>query len=214
MRRLAVTFAGLAVTLLLAGCSGGGVVTMPDVVGKNLDVALSDVERAGINDEVEVLGGGMFGVVDESNWTVCSQEPENGTDVSSAPRLTVDRTCDIDGATEPTQEPEPEITGVPTSAPAPVPVPVPVPQELATSTGLTASFAQSACEQYGEYQFPYGFKGHWILGRLAEEIQNDQWFLKVEATVTNEYDADRRLNVECFVIGTNDAPTVASFNAY
>ena len=106
MRRLAVTFAGLAVTLLLTGCSGGGVVTMPDVVGKNLDVALSDVERAGINDEVEVLGGGIFGVVDESNWTVCSQEPEDGTDVSSAPRLTVDRTCDIDGATDPTQEPE------------------------------------------------------------------------------------------------------------
>lgn len=93
MRLAAVTFAGFALTLLLTGCSGEGVVTMPDVVGKSLEVALSDVERAGINDEVEVLGGGMFGVLDESNWTVCSQVPETGTELASAPRLTVDRTC-------------------------------------------------------------------------------------------------------------------------
>jgi hypothetical protein len=108
MRRLAVTSAAFAVTLLLAGCSGASTVTMPDVVGQRLDVALSDVERAGIDDKVEVLGGGMFGVVDESNWTVCTQEPENGTEVSAAPRLTVDRTCDSDIAPskEPAQETE------------------------------------------------------------------------------------------------------------
>jgi len=112
MRRLVVTSAVLAVTLLVAGCSGEAAVTMPDVVGKGLDVAISDVKRAGIDDEVEVLGGGMFGVVDKSNWTVCSQEPQNGAEVSSAPRLTVDRTCGTDKtpseepAPEPTQEPE------------------------------------------------------------------------------------------------------------
>ncbi|GAA2177215.1 hypothetical protein GCM10009784_26960 [Arthrobacter parietis] len=79
---------------------------MPDVTGKRLDVAISDVERAGINDEVEVLGGGMFGVVDESNWTVCSQEPKNGVEVSIAPRLTVERSCEMDGT--PTAEPSDE----------------------------------------------------------------------------------------------------------
>ena len=68
---------------------------MPDVVGKRLDVALSDVERAGFSDEVEVLGGGFFGVVDESNWKVCEQSPAAG-ELVSAPRLTVDRTCDDD----------------------------------------------------------------------------------------------------------------------
>ncbi|QOD04358.1 hypothetical protein [Pseudarthrobacter sp. BIM B-2242] len=108
MRRFIVTSAFIAVTLLVAGCSGETVTTMPDVVGKGLDVAISDVKLAGIDDEVEVLGGGMFGVVDKSNWTVCSQEPQTGAEVSSAPRLTVDRSCETDGtpSEEPTREPE------------------------------------------------------------------------------------------------------------
>ncbi len=67
---------------------------MPDVVGKQLDVAISDVKRAGFGDDVEVLGGGIFGVIDESNWMVCTQEPEPGAVVSSTPRFTVDRSCD------------------------------------------------------------------------------------------------------------------------
>lgn len=73
MRRLVTTIIMFAIALSVAGCSGGEPNTMPDVVGKRLDIALSDVERAGFDDEVEVLGGGAFGVLDESNWTVCSQ---------------------------------------------------------------------------------------------------------------------------------------------
>jgi len=109
MRRLAVMFTGFAVALLLAGCSAGAAVTMPDVVGKRLDVAISDVKRAGSDKEVEVLGGGLFGVIDKSNWTVCSQEPANGTVLSSAPRLTVDRTCEGAGAPsgKPSENPTP-----------------------------------------------------------------------------------------------------------
>lgn len=74
---------------------------MPDLVGKRLDIAISDVERAGFDGEVEVLGGGSFGVIDESNWTVCSQEPTDGSQISDAPRITVDRTCDSDDALDP-----------------------------------------------------------------------------------------------------------------
>ncbi|MGO4192997.1 DUF4839 domain-containing protein [Arthrobacter sp. YAF17] len=124
MRRLVVTSAVFTVALLVAGCSGEAAVTMPDVVGKGLDVAISDVKRAGIDDEVEVLGGGMFGVVDKSNWKVCSQEPQIGAKVSTAPRLTVDRTCDNakTASEEPTQGPseKPE-QSAPTEAAAVVP---------------------------------------------------------------------------------------------
>lgn len=75
--------------------------TMPDVVGKRLDVAISDVERAGFDDDVEVLGGGTFGILDKSNWTVCSQQPEGGTPIADAPRVTVERTCEGDDAQGP-----------------------------------------------------------------------------------------------------------------
>lgn len=43
---------------------------MPDVLGESLEVARSDIERAGVDDEVEVLGGGLLGIVDEANWQV------------------------------------------------------------------------------------------------------------------------------------------------
>jgi hypothetical protein len=91
-KTLGITLGVLA--LAVTACGDEKDVVMPDVTTKRLDIALSDIERAGFEDEVEVLGGGMFGVVDESNWTVCDQEPKPGTPVAGAPRLTVDRTCD------------------------------------------------------------------------------------------------------------------------
>jgi beta-lactam-binding protein with PASTA domain len=97
MRHLVSSITLCVLALSLAACSGGEEATMPDLVGKRLDIALSDVERAGFDDEVEVVGGGVFGVVDESNWTVCSQEPASGRAISSPPRVTVDRSCK-DGA--------------------------------------------------------------------------------------------------------------------
>lgn len=51
----------MVVGLGIAGCGSGSgdvadpAIVMPNVVGLQLDVALSDIERAGINDEVEVL---------------------------------------------------------------------------------------------------------------------------------------------------------------
>ncbi len=85
---------------------------MPDLVGKRLDVALSDVQRAGLDDDVEVLGGGMFGVVDESNWTVCSQEPASGSQVSTAPRVIVERSCEAtDSSSKETSETADEEVG-------------------------------------------------------------------------------------------------------
>jgi hypothetical protein len=39
----------------------------------------------------------MFGVLDESNWTVCQQEPAPGTVDASGVRLVVDRTCPAEG---------------------------------------------------------------------------------------------------------------------
>jgi hypothetical protein len=96
MRHLVTTLTACTLLLAVAACSESETTTMPDLVGKRLDVALSDVERAGFDDEVEVIGGGMFDVVDESNWTVCTQEPASGSPLSAPPRVTVERSCDGD----------------------------------------------------------------------------------------------------------------------
>lgn len=101
-----VRWAAGVMLLVLAGCGGSDSETatptvMPDVVGRQLDAALSDIKGAGIDDEVEVTGGGTFGVVNESNWQVCDQAPAAGAPVTAAPQLTVDRSCD-DGSEEAT----------------------------------------------------------------------------------------------------------------
>jgi hypothetical protein len=90
---------------------------MPDVTGKKLDVAKSAIKDAGFEDEVKVDGGGVFGVVDESNWEVCEQAPGPGKAVSDAARLTVDRSCGDDA--EPSDTPEPTETPEPSDTPEP-----------------------------------------------------------------------------------------------
>lgn len=89
---------------------------MPDVVGLTLDTALSDIERSGFNDDVEIIGGGLFGVIDEGNWVVCAQSPAPDQSVV-APRLTVERECEPD---EPAEEPvEPRAPSQPSETAAP-----------------------------------------------------------------------------------------------
>lgn len=103
-RLLVVCFALL---LGSAGCGSSDKATepktvMPEVRGKRLDVALGDIKKAGFEDDVDVSSTGTFGVVDETNWTVCEQTPAAGKPVGSPPKLDVDRSCE-DEQTEPTE---------------------------------------------------------------------------------------------------------------
>ncbi len=87
---------------------------MPDVTGKKLDGAKDEIEDSGFDGDVGVDGGGLFGVVKESNWEVCDQSPAAGEALTGTPQLTVDRSCEDD-----TEEPS-ETPSEPTSAtPAP-----------------------------------------------------------------------------------------------
>lgn len=104
MRALRLAVA-VVVLMGFAGCGSGENPVMPDVEGNKLDVAKSAIKAAGFEDEVKVDGGGVFGVIRESNWEVCDQSPAAGEAVSDAPRLTVDRSCDKDA--EPSQTSEP-----------------------------------------------------------------------------------------------------------
>ena len=51
--------------------------TLPDLRGLRLDVAEDRLEDLGI--AYEEIGGGLFGIVDRSNWEVCDQDPGSGS---------------------------------------------------------------------------------------------------------------------------------------
>ena len=102
---------------------------MPDVTGKTLDDAKSAIKDAGFDDEVKVDGGGLFGVVKESNWEVCEQNPAAGTTVAGKPTLTVARSCVDDKSSE-----EPETTPSETAPTTPEETAPAEPQAVATLT--------------------------------------------------------------------------------
>lgn len=96
MSRMFALVASLLTIVSMVGCGAATSVTMPDVSGKKLDVAYKMLKAAGFDekDKIIVEGGGAFGVVKEANWTVCKQFPAAGQATSTAPTLTVSRSCD------------------------------------------------------------------------------------------------------------------------
>lgn len=124
---------------------------MPDVVGKTLDVGLVEIEDSGFSEDAEVVGGGVFGVVDEANWLICNQVPSAGAPIESAPTLTVDRECgdssaetgdpteeDTDTAEEPAEAPETAEAPAPEEAPyTGLPYEVVITDESVTPAKLT-----------------------------------------------------------------------------
>jgi PASTA domain len=64
---------------------------VPALSGVRLDQALDRLESAGLKGDVQ--GGGLFGILDESGWTVVSQDPSPGARLhrGDTVRLNVDR---------------------------------------------------------------------------------------------------------------------------
>lgn len=148
-------FGRVALVVLAAGsvgCSGQDStesaqsapnVVMPSVVGLQLDVALSNIKDAGFTDDVEIIGGGMLGVVIEANWQVCEQSPDAGATVVDKPALTVDRSCDA--AAPDTQPPDTTTATTATTTTAVTPTTTPVEVEHLTvenSADLAALLAE------------------------------------------------------------------------
>jgi len=74
--RLIISLA-LATTLVFAaGCGNTKPRHVPDVRGQRLDIAEAKLETLGLS--YEIHGGGKLGVIDDSNWWVCSQNPQVG----------------------------------------------------------------------------------------------------------------------------------------
>lgn len=81
---------------------------------------------------------------------------------------------------------------------------------------LDEDSAMTALQNYGDRQYPYGFKIHWISGRLANEqsVADGSWYFKVNVTVTNAYGADADGVCEAKVTGTSSSPVVQEFSVY
>ena len=65
---------------------------VPALVGQRLDHALGQLETVGLKSDVQ--GGGLFGVLNESDWTVPDQDPSPGSRLKPGDtvRLQIDRT--------------------------------------------------------------------------------------------------------------------------
>lgn len=88
--------------------------------------------------------------------------------------------------------------------------------EQVLSETLSPTNAQSACNQYGDKMYPYGFKMHSITGKLAEEAKDEHtWFFKFLVDITNANGATaKNQNMECSVTGTSQNPEVIQFLVY
>jgi hypothetical protein len=68
-------------------------VKMPDYVGQTLDIAEDELDSMGVT--YHEVGGGTFGIVVPSNWTVCQTKPKAGKsiDIATDVALIVKREC-------------------------------------------------------------------------------------------------------------------------
>jgi beta-lactam-binding protein with PASTA domain len=80
----------LAATVVAAGCATTAARRVPDLKGQTLDVAENRLDLLGLR--YETLGGGAFGVVVRSHWTVCTQSPRAGATAATV-TLFVARNC-------------------------------------------------------------------------------------------------------------------------
>jgi beta-lactam-binding protein with PASTA domain len=76
-----------------ASAAAAAEVKVPRLTNKRLDIAKDILRDKGLR--ARVRGGGIFGIVVESNWTVCSTRPGAGKSVNRGSKVTlyVDRYC-------------------------------------------------------------------------------------------------------------------------
>ncbi|MFC5930916.1 PASTA domain-containing protein [Cryobacterium melibiosiphilum] len=196
-----ITLALAAATiLLLTGCSSS--VTVPDVAGMNGAEARDTLESAGF--AVEWDADGL--VLVASNWDAGATVPAAGESLDDGAEVVVSLSKP---EAEPREVEEVEPTPEPTVEPA-----APVqPSDNVTASGLTTGTAKAVCESTGDDSFPYGFNGSWTWDGTYQVV-DDTIFLKASAKVTNQFDAEMSVTVECTVSGTDDAPGVDAFNTY
>ncbi|ROP60325.1 PASTA domain-containing protein [Curtobacterium sp. ZW137] len=198
LRALIAIFVGLS--LVLGGATtahAADKVKTPKVTGQSADDARDKLEDLGFKVKLKAKPKADGPVFLESNWKVSKQSVKAGKKVKEGKKITLTVKKKKKAATS-----SPTATASPTADPD------------VTTAGLDSAHALTACDRYGDQQFPYGWKGHVFLGVIADENQGDHYFVKFEADVTNAYNATASGTAECTVGGSNDTPMVTEFNVY
>lgn len=220
MRRFALFLLAPLVCLSIAGCNTE---PMPDVVGMTCEeatTALKDVNMmVDINyqdrdgNEISTTSATMA----HKTWEVVAQSPDAGTESWIAKEIILTIANIAAEEREAAKEAEEAEKAAERQQQA---------QEAAAEEAekvskwgqdyLKEDAAIAAVELYGESKYPYGFKMHTIMGKIACEQEEDgSWFIKYTCDVTNEYGATRKdLNCEAQVAGTNSNPVVTYFQVY
>lgn len=191
----------VALGLVLGGATAAHAadkVKVPKVTGQSADDARDKLEELGFKVKLKAKPKGDGPVFLASNWKVSKQSIKAGKKVKEGKKITLT----VKKKKAATTAPSASATATPEDDPT------------VTSAGLDSAHALTACDRYGDQQFPYGWKGHVFLGVLASENQGDHYFVKFEADVTNAYNATASGTAECTVGGSNDAPIVTEFNVY
>lgn len=129
------------------------------------------------------------------------------TTPSPKPSATVSPSPKPSASSEPSATPKPS---VPKPSSTPAPPPTPSSTSPATSGGMTRGMAEIACENAAADLFPQGVRFHWATGVLAEQLENDAWFLKVSVTPKKAAD----VTVECTLTGSESSPKLLAFDVY
>lgn len=224
-KMLAATFA-LGVAISLAGCASEPTV-MPDLVGMTYNEAKDVLEDLPIwDDEFEVIDASgedrsiYVAGANGDEWIVSAQSISAGNEVDKY----------SDGFSLALTVSNPEMEEREAEREAEQQAKEAARQEEAAATKaeedeniakwgedyLKADAAIAAMEMYGKEMYPYGFKLHTVMGKLAEEHEEDgSWFFKFTCDVTNEYgETLKDLNCEAQIAGTDSNPVVTYFEVY
>jgi hypothetical protein len=178
-------------------------VKMPNVVGISAKTVRNLLTEEGFVVKLKPKANGP--VIMPSHWKVTKQSVKPGEEIKPGDKIKL--TVKLKKKYAPkTKSPQTRQSSVATPSAEAAPD--------ATSAGLDGAHAAVACDRYGDQQYPYGWKGHIFLGVIASEAQGDHYFFKFQADVTNAFDAEASVTVDCTVGGSNDAPQVTSFDVY
>lgn len=83
-----ITVTQKVATTLPAGATVITLTAVPALVGERLDTAKQRLEESRF--DVDVNGGGLFGVLQDSNWEVVAQDPPAGTSLRQGSTVHVD----------------------------------------------------------------------------------------------------------------------------